>query len=644
MNCAKIQVGRIDPVVSPNVVSAHSHTIVGAANIGVYANNATLFNSSCTSCEIQDDKSAYWTPQLYFAHTNGSFEEVPHAGSVVYYLGRGADQANIQPFPPGFKMLSGSSAARGYDNTTMTYGNATYPPRPIADRVSFNCLADGPPLAEQPYMFDTNCANGLRAQIHFQSCWNGIDLYKSDNSHVAYLSSIDDGICPPGYPILLVHLFMETLYSVASIDTSDGGKFLFSMGDPTGYGFHADFQNGWNQSVQTQAVENCANTDNDGQIAACPVLQNSQTGAYAEICPERPSEINEPVQGMLAKLPGCIRITPGPTAATSADMNCPANVTQPQIFQTADTTPVVTASPSPGTAFGLTGWDYVGCANDTARGIRTLNANQTDSPSMTTEYCQNFCQSNGYKYAGTEFGEECYCDNFINPSALLNQTMCYYACAGNSTEDCGGADRISLYNNTLFNPTNVSTVLPTLGAGASIPSATVSAAPLASNYLGCATDLYATTGQRALANASTATTNMTLETCASFCTTGGNYYGLYGVEYSGECYCGNALLGGSTLLPASDTSCNLRCNGNDTEVCGGSARLSVYNNTAYVAPRVVNNVGKYVTKGCLTDPNNGNGRALAGNSTRSPTLTVESCVKFCLGQSYKYAGVEYGDE
>ena len=525
----------------------------------------------------------------------------------------------------------------------MTYGNATYPPRPIADRVSFNCLADGPPLAEQPYMFDTNCANGLRAQIHFQSCWNGIDLYKPDNSHVAYLSQIDSGVCPPGYPILLVHLFMETLYSVASIDTSDGGQYVFSMGDPTGYGFHADFQNGWNHSVQTQAVYNCANTDNEGQIDACPVLQNSQTDAYAEICPERPSEIDEPSEGMLSKLPGCITLTPGPAPALGSQMNCPANVTQPYIFPTADTTPVFTAAPSPGSSFGLTGWNYVGCANDTAGSIRTLNGKTTFNSSMTTEFCQNYCQAAGYKYAGTEYGDECYCDNFINPSALLNQAKCYYACAGNSTENCGGANRISLYNNTLFNPTNVNTALPTAAAGASIPTATVPAAPLASNYLGCATDLV-TSGQRALANATLLNSvNMTIEMCATYCTVTNNY-ALYGLEYAGECYCGNALLNGGVLLSNSDASCNVRCDGNNAEVCGGVGRLSVYNNMRYVAPRVVNNVGKYVTKGCLTDPNNGMGRALAGSSMRSASLTVESCVKFCLGGSYKYAGVEFGDE
>lgn len=47
----------------------------------------SLLQSPCSSCEIQSDKSAYWTPQLYFAHANGKFEEVPNYGMTVYYVG-----------------------------------------------------------------------------------------------------------------------------------------------------------------------------------------------------------------------------------------------------------------------------------------------------------------------------------------------------------------------------------------------------------------------------------------------------------------------------------------------------------------------------------------------------------------------------
>ena len=209
------------------------------------ATGASLLNSKCTSCEITTDKSAYWSPLLYYNYPNGTFIEVPHTGSVVYYLGRGLNGTTV-PFPPGFKVLSGNKAARSYDNQTMTWGNATYPGRPVADRVSFVCLTAGLSPPDQPYLqTPTRCINGMRAQVAFQACWNGVDLYKSDNSHVAYLSGIDNGVCPPGYEIQLPLVFVETDYGTANVpEGNDDSRFVFSQGDPTGYGFHADFQNG----------------------------------------------------------------------------------------------------------------------------------------------------------------------------------------------------------------------------------------------------------------------------------------------------------------------------------------------------------------------------------------------------------------
>jgi len=62
-----------------------------------------------------------------------------------------------------------------------------------------------------------------------QTCWDGVSLYKSDQSHVAYLSRMDNGVCPPTHPVLLPHLFYEVLYSVDQIDTSAGGKYMLAM-------------------------------------------------------------------------------------------------------------------------------------------------------------------------------------------------------------------------------------------------------------------------------------------------------------------------------------------------------------------------------------------------------------------------------
>lgn len=154
---------------------------------------------------------------------------------VIYYLGRGSNTANFSPFPKGLQMLSGDTGVRSYDSATLTAPSGG---RPVADRVSFACLDSSGPSKEQPYMWRTQCSDGLRAQIHFQSCWDGVNLYKSDQSHVAYLSQIDNGVCPSTHPVLLPHLFYEVLYGVANVKQENGGRFVFSNGDATGYGFH----------------------------------------------------------------------------------------------------------------------------------------------------------------------------------------------------------------------------------------------------------------------------------------------------------------------------------------------------------------------------------------------------------------------
>ncbi|KAL8744237.1 MAG: hypothetical protein Q9190_003501 [Brigantiaea leucoxantha] len=324
LSCGIVQTSRIDPIINPGVVSPHAHKIAGASNIDASSTYDTLQKAPCTSCEIGADLSAYWTPILYYQHPNGSFEEVPNQGMTIYYEGRGDNRSNLQPFPPGFRMVSGNSALRSYDKTKLIPGSN----RPIADRVSFACLDVGS-SPEQPYMARTSCINGLRAQIHFQSCWDGQNLYKPDNSHVEYMSGLDNGVCPATHPIPLIHLFYEILYSVNNVN-QDGGKFVFSQGDPTGYGFHGDFLNAWDPATLETAIKNCANT-NDGGVDNCDAFKATYNPNFSKTCPERPPIVNEPVHGMIDKLPGCITITPGPDPATPADTNCPDGSSQPTL-------------------------------------------------------------------------------------------------------------------------------------------------------------------------------------------------------------------------------------------------------------------------------------------------------------------------
>jgi hypothetical protein len=364
-------------------------------DLNISSTYTSLQEAYCTSCEIQKDKSGYWTPQMYYKHRNGSYEEVPHTGTVVYYEGRGVDSSNITAFPPGFRVLSGNSGARSYDSQTLTYLNT----RPIADRVSFACLSSSGPLNEQPYMFRTDCDDGLRAQIQFQSCWDGINLYKQDQSHAAYLSDIDNGYCPPGYPVLLMHLFFEVLYSVNNIDTSDGGYFVFGNGDTTGYGFHGDFINGWDMDIQRAAIAQCATTAS-GAISDCPPLYASDDPYFNINCPEQPPIFNETVHGLLKALPGCNPPTGG---AVAAPQNiCPV---QPAINYINNNYNYTRVIPYPGLLIG--NWSYVGCSFDMASTRALGGPSYASTSGMTIETCTAYCQSQNYLYAGLEYSTQC---------------------------------------------------------------------------------------------------------------------------------------------------------------------------------------------------------------------------------------------
>lgn len=119
----------------------------------------------------------------------------------------------------------------------------------------------------------------------------------------------------------------RVLYWTKSIDQSGGGQFTFSNGDPTGYGFHGDFLNGWNMATQTKAVQNCLYTDNGGTVAACPDLLASDDINFSRTCPEQPSVLKESVHGLIGSLPGCNPIKSGPENAPQEV--CPADSTIP---------------------------------------------------------------------------------------------------------------------------------------------------------------------------------------------------------------------------------------------------------------------------------------------------------------------------
>ena len=76
---------------------------------------------------------------------------------------------------------------------------------------------------------------------------------------------------------------------------------------------------------------------------------------------------------------------------------------------------------------------------------------------VTTTYVRNYvilCNYNslflllsfrGLRFAGLEFRSECYCGQDIYQSKADNETRCDLKCVGDTTEICGGAPYISVF-------------------------------------------------------------------------------------------------------------------------------------------------------------------------------------------------------
>ena len=139
---------------------------------------------------------------------------------------------------------------------------------------------------------------------------------------MAYPDGVDSGRCPSSHPVHLISVFYEVWFNVAPFNAlNDGGRFVLSNGDPTGYGLHGDFMNGWDRSVLSRAVDQC--TAASGVIEDCPVFQNeNRFNADADMnsCAAPNPLPSEPISGRMPYLPGCVAVTEGPAPATSADL------------------------------------------------------------------------------------------------------------------------------------------------------------------------------------------------------------------------------------------------------------------------------------------------------------------------------------
>ncbi|PRP76842.1 hypothetical protein PROFUN_14801 [Planoprotostelium fungivorum] len=286
--CDTLYGGRLDPIVNPGTYSGHVHRVFGGSNFSPSTKTRTPVEqyditkaSPCTSCSIRDvDNSQYWTADLYYRWPNNTYSLVPSGGLTVYYLSRGGSTGenktnpNWQPIPKGLRIVAGDPTRRTYDPNNVAHQAIDY--------VCLNYAGGGFPQSEDwNGLKNYKCPNGLRTQVFFPMCWDGKNLDSPDHrSHMSYpVQRPNGGDCPSSHPVRIPGVFFEHTFNVGDFPHGNGeNNFLWSMGDPTGYGHHGDFLSGWDEEVVRQAIAHpaCSNENPDmnfgNTVTACPPL------------------------------------------------------------------------------------------------------------------------------------------------------------------------------------------------------------------------------------------------------------------------------------------------------------------------------------------------------------------------------------
>ena len=222
-----------DPIVFPGLPGAsHHHTFLGNRTTDAFSTAASLTAAGSTSCKPAEDLSAYWIPSLF---QDGKL--IDPIEVTVYYGSRLKDPTRTQPFPPGFRMITGD-ASKQYD----AHGN------------HFWCAGIGGAVgrtADGQFPVCSSTAHLVR-QVSFADCWDGRHLDSPNHKdHVANGNHL--GQCPASHPVPIPSVSFVIGYPLSGY--TEG----ITLASGNAVSMHADFFNGWDEDALAARVRNCLN-------------------------------------------------------------------------------------------------------------------------------------------------------------------------------------------------------------------------------------------------------------------------------------------------------------------------------------------------------------------------------------------------
>jgi hypothetical protein len=468
------------------------------------------------SAFVKADKSIYWLPSLYFQDPqNGSFIRVPERPEhKIYYYNRAEDNETIGEFPQEFRMIAGDQDSRSLA-TSLQQQAVT----------QWYCHDPDTVASGFPEGF-TACGYGFAGSIHFPHCWNGED-FDIDNpyAHMSYPigNAPDSGYCPASHPNVMPHIFIEFWFDVSEFNglyTASDNPWVLSNGDATGYGFHADFINGWQTGILKNAMTNCDIGESGAPLSDC---FDVWTDAERNAC-NQTSVVPEVIDGWLEHLPGCNPVTTGPARAVA----------------------------------GTCDWSYpTSLTSNSTEEVSNAASSAVSSDVTPTTSLQAVSASVVYSTTSAT-------SSVLSSPLPSNEALDVSSTSTTTTDSSPTSETTMTFTSTTSSAAEATASPVSSSSNVTLPAGWTSA--------GCYTD---SIHPRALSGINLANigTKITSSGCAAYCDKRG--YNIAGTEYGGQCFCGQSL---HQSTKAADSICNMPCAGDATQICGGSAALNIFSN------------------------------------------------------------------
>lgn len=474
-------VQRIDPILAPGAIGQHVHQVFGASNLTPDMSYDSLQQSNCTTVADSSnranafDNSVYWHPALFAEALDGSgYIRIPTNGHKLYYQNAGSEKdtkASPFEFPKGFRMVAGNPfirtapANKHLQNITQWICH---------DASGSNQGTDG---GFPKGIKNCNAVDGLNGAIHFPHCWNGQDFDPANPfAHVVYPDGdIAQGECPSNHSTRLPHIFIENTFNIDKVwDKIKPDSFVLAQGDNTGYGWHADFFNGWAEGAIPALIDSCpaAHYGNE-DVGICSYFKGRSTPA--DKC-KLPITFHEEVTNPGQHLPGCnpvVDTNPAPimpvaplgiatdvcsafanlptaslgeaanggsapaatnspsSPSTSSSPSSPSTTTSPSASTTAGAASIIPGTPSLNSAIPTTVFDQpTQFSIPTTFATFFSNAASAAAPSSSSSSSEPSCPSgNGTSYTtnGATFTIECGIDH-AGGDLSSKQVSCFSEC------------------------------------------------------------------------------------------------------------------------------------------------------------------------------------------------------------------------